>query len=68
VESESVVFDETVITPYTATVDDAFAGVKRLRLANEGSAQKNIEEFLNKLSELQIDADEVSLSKLTLSK
>lgn len=66
VDRESVVFDETVVTPYTATVDDAFIGVKRLRLANEGSAQKNIEELLNKLSKLQIDSDEIKLSELAL--
>ncbi len=52
--SESTVFDETITASYTATVKDAFAAVKRLRLANEGSAKKNIEALLDKLSRLNI--------------
>jgi len=67
VDSESTVFDETVITPYTTNANDAYLGVKRLGLANKGSAQKNIEELLNKLSYLQIDSNEVTLSELLLS-
>lgn len=63
VDSGAVVFDETVIAPYTAGVGDAFVGVKRLRLANEGSAQKNIEGMLKKLSELRIEPKEISLAK-----
>ena len=43
------VFDETVATPYTANFSDAFAGVERLRLANEGSIKKNIRTFIQKL-------------------
>jgi len=61
-DSGAVVFDDTVIAPYTASVDDAFVAVKRLRLANEGSAQKNIEELLNKLSALRIESQEISLA------
>lgn len=40
---------ETVKTPYTATPGDAFAAVKRLRLANEGSVKLNIRTFLDLL-------------------
>lgn len=61
-ESGEIVFDETVIAPHTAGVGDAFVAVKRLRLANEGSAQKNIEELLNELSELRIDVQQISLA------
>lgn len=57
----SVVLNETIVAPYTATFNDAFAGVKRLRLANEGSGKKNIEKFLEKLSELKISKNQVSL-------
>ena len=62
-DSGAVVFDDTVIAPHTAGVGDALAAVKRLRLANEGSAQKNIEGLLSKLTELRIAPQEVSLAK-----
>ncbi len=60
-DSGAVVFDNTVVAPHTASVGDAFVGIKRLRLANEGSAKKNIEELLSKLSDLQIEPLEISL-------
>lgn len=59
----SVVFNETIVAPHTATFDDAFAGIKRLRLANEGSGMKNIEKFLEKLSELKVSRNQISLAK-----
>lgn len=59
--NNSVVLDETIIAPYTATVNDAFYGVKRLMLANEGSGKKNIEGLLEKLSTLQISPKEISI-------
>lgn len=40
------VFDEIVTVPYTANFSDAFAGVERLRLANEGTIKANIGRFL----------------------
>lgn len=40
---------ETVDTPFTATVSDAFVGVKRLQIANEGAIRKSIETFIDKL-------------------
>ncbi len=57
---DSILLDETLVVPYTATIGDAFVGVQRLRLANEGSAKANIKEFLAKLAELKIT--EVSVS------
>lgn len=63
VKSGRVVLDETVVAPYTATMSDAFIGATRLRLANEGSANKNIEGLLEKLSALNIKASQVSLKK-----
>jgi len=42
-------FDETIETPYTANFSDAFLGVERLRLANEGAIQANIKAFIEKL-------------------
>ena len=61
--SNSVIFDETIVAPHTSTFGDAFSGVERLRLANEGAGNKNIEIFLEKLSELQINKNEISLSE-----
>lgn len=57
----SVIYDEIIVAPHTATVSDAFAGVKRLRLANEGSGKKNIEGLLEKLSKLEINKNEISV-------
>lgn len=57
----SIVFNETVIAPYTATTGDAFVGSTRLRLANEGASKKNIEGLLNKLSELKINPGSVAI-------
>lgn len=54
---------ETLRTPFTAGVGDAFIAVKRLRLANEGSARENISALLKRLSELNIEAKQVSLSQ-----
>ena len=60
--TNNLVLDELIITSYAATMGDAFFAVKRLRLANEGSARNNIEAFLRKLSSLNISPGEVSLS------
>ena len=40
---------ETVDAPYTAKLSDAFLGVERLKLANEGSIRTSIETLLGKL-------------------
>ncbi len=40
---------ETLNSAYTATVSDAFAGVTRLRLANEGAVRTSISDFFGKL-------------------
>jgi hypothetical protein len=61
--SGEVLLDEEVNAPYTATVGDAFSGVERLKLANEGSGKKNIEALINLLSELNIDIDKISMAK-----
>lgn len=48
------VFKEQVIASHTATMGEQFYGVERLRLANEGSAEKNIQIFIQKLLALEI--------------
>ncbi|MEO1776529.1 MAG: hypothetical protein AAFS07_16405 [Pseudomonadota bacterium] len=42
-------FQSTVQTPFTADFSSAFAGVERLKLANEGAIRTNIETFLDEL-------------------
>jgi hypothetical protein len=49
--TNETVFSETIIAPYTAGVGDAFLGVERLRIANEGSIRQNIAQFIQKLIE-----------------
>lgn len=60
-QTKTKVFDETIIAPYTATFSDAFLGMERLRLANEGSGKENIKGLIEKLSELKIKPKEVSV-------
>ena len=48
--SGRILFDETIETPFTATMSDAFVGVERLRLANEGAIKRNILKLIDKLS------------------
>lgn len=59
--SSTILLNETIITPHTATFSDAIIATKRLRIANEGSGLKNIEGILNKLKELKVDPMKVSL-------
>jgi len=61
-KTNKVVFNDMIVSPYTAAVGDAFLAVKRLRLANEGSAKKNIGDLLKKLSSLKISTGEVHLA------
>jgi len=62
VDTGKLVFNETIVAPYKASMGDAFVGVTRLRLANEGSAQENIKLLLEKLSNLDIGANQISLA------
>ena len=61
VATNKVILREVIRAPFTAGVGDAFAGVKRLRLANEGSARANIESFLKRLSALKLDAKQITV-------
>jgi hypothetical protein len=42
---DNVLFDDVLRGEYTATVDDAFAGQERLRLAEEGAMRAVISEL-----------------------
>jgi hypothetical protein len=61
--NDTIVLDEAIVASHTATFNDAFAAIKRLRLANEGSGLKNIEAFLEKLSALNINKQEISVTE-----
>jgi hypothetical protein len=43
---------ETISSSHTATISDAVAGIKRLRLANEGAIRNNIDALLRRLAEI----------------
>jgi hypothetical protein len=53
-ETDKVVWQESIVSEYTATPGDAFAAVKRLRLATEGAAKNNIAEGLSRISKLSL--------------
>jgi hypothetical protein len=53
--SGAVVFDERIVRPYTANFSDAFLGVERLKLANEGAIKTNIETFIERLLKTPFD-------------
>jgi hypothetical protein len=59
--TNKVVLREIIRTPFTAGLGDSVIGIKRLRLANEGSARVNIIAMLKRLSDLKIEAKQVSL-------
>ena len=59
--TNKVVLREIIRTPFTAGMGDSVIAIKRLRLANEGSARVNIIAMLKRLSDLKIEAKQISL-------
>ncbi|MEZ1436278.1 hypothetical protein QVM41_08265 [Pseudomonas shirazica] len=59
--TNTVIFREIIRTPFTAGVGDSVIAIKRLRLANEGSARTNIHTLLKRLKELKLETRQVSL-------
>ncbi|WP_067582805.1 hypothetical protein [Endozoicomonas ascidiicola] len=59
-QTGKIIFNKTISAPYTATVGDAFAAIKRLRLANEGSGKENIKNLLSELA--NIDVADISIN------
>jgi hypothetical protein len=53
-ESNKTVWSKNIPSAYTAKVSDAFAGVERLRLANEGAAKANIQQAITEMGALQL--------------
>lgn len=50
--SGKTVWQQAVVTPYTASVSDAFVGSERLKLANEGAIRTNISQLVQRLQAL----------------
>lgn len=59
--TQKVVFSRVIATPYTATLSDTLNGAKRLKLANEGAAKKNIEQFIDELTDFGIPKQQVAV-------
>ena len=53
-KTNAVVFQDLIQGSHTSTVGDAFAAVKRLRLATEGAARANIAEGIKRMSQLEL--------------
>jgi hypothetical protein len=53
-KSGSTVWTKDINSEYTATAGQAFAGVERLRLANEGAARENIRQALTDMAALTL--------------
>ncbi len=50
-ENGNVVFEQDIVSPYTADFSDSLVAVERLRLANEGAVKANIEMFIQSLQQ-----------------
>lgn len=53
--SGKTVLKRTLTLPYTAAMGDAFSGVERLRLANEGAIRTSVTEFVKLLQAQRAD-------------
>jgi hypothetical protein len=53
-KSGNTVWTKDINSEYTATVGAAFAGVERLRLANEGAARENIRQAVTEMAGLTL--------------
>jgi len=51
--SGKILFNDTIEAPFMATMSDAFIGVERLRLANEGAIKYNIRKLIDKLNSIK---------------
>lgn len=53
-KDQKVIWEKAITSSYTATMGDAFAGVTRLRLANEGAARTNIANAIKHMSSVTL--------------
>ncbi len=52
VQSNRKIFDKDITTSYTAKLNDSLYAPARLKIANEGAARKNIQEFIKEIYQL----------------
>jgi len=53
-QSGKTVWSKNIASEHTAKPSEAFAGVTRLRLANEGAAKANIQQAITEISTIQL--------------
>jgi len=53
-QSNKTVWNQDIKSEYTAKTSEAFAAVKRLRLANEGAARENIQQAIAAMAALSL--------------
>jgi outer membrane murein-binding lipoprotein Lpp len=58
------IFQKTIAVPYTAKFGDAFVGVERLKLANEGAVRTSISQLIDELFQLKIEDISIAVSPL----
>jgi len=51
---DKLIWEKSITTPFTASMGDAFVGVTRLRLANEGAAHATIQEAITQMGALSL--------------
>ncbi len=54
IDTGEAVWTKDISSTHTAKAGEAFAGVERLRLANEGAARENIRQMIEAVSALQL--------------
>jgi hypothetical protein len=59
--SQTVRLDTIMETPFTADFSDAFLGVERLRIANEGAMRENIDAIIKRLIDAAQPGQKLSL-------
>lgn len=60
-ETNEVLFDEVIKTPFTATMSDAFVAVERLKIANEGAVRENIKVLIGKLYARNLSGSQIKI-------
>lgn len=52
IKLNKTIYDKTITSEYIATFGDSAIAIKRLKMANEGAARKNIEQLINDIYRL----------------
>ena len=60
---KKIIYDRYITSSYTALFTDSFAGVERLKMANEGAVRKNIAELISDLYTGKLKSRKTSISE-----